>query len=279
MDTVDFTKMQGLGNDFVVLDGLSRTLALPNSQVRHLADRRFGVGCDQVLVAEPPTRDDADVGYRIYNADGSEAEHCGNGVRCLARFLRDRALIAGSELRVETVAGLAVVRLCDDGPVTVNMGPPELDPARVPFRAAARAVTYDVTQDGETFSGGVLSMGNPHLVLRVTNIDEAPAATLGPKLERHPDFPNRVNVGFMQVLDPGNIRLRVYERGAGETLACGTGACAAVVCGRLQGLLDARVNVDLPGGRLVIHWDGEGTPVWMTGPAVSVFDGRISLRL
>lgn len=275
---LEFAKMHGLGNDFVVVDGLTRPVALSTAQVRQIADRRFGVGCDQVLIAEPATRRDADVRYRIYNRDGSETEHCGNGVRCLARFLHDRGLMEGRELRVETANGLAVVRLCDDGPVTVDMGAPILEPSAIPFRAPARANRYELRLKDRVLDVGAVSMGNPHVVLQVADVDTAPVASDGPLLERHSDFPNRVNVGFMQVCDRGSIRLRVFERGAGETLACGTGACAAVVVGRLQGALDAQVEVDLPGGRLVIHWDGEGAPVRMTGPASHVFDGRMALR-
>jgi len=275
METLRFTKMQGLGNDFVVIDAVSQPVRLNGRQVRHLADRRFGIGCDQVLVAEPATRRDADFRYRIFNGDGSEAEHCGNGVRCLARFISDQRLTDRRELRIETVNGLTVVRLCDDGPVTVDMGPPVLAPDRIPFRADDRAVTYPLWVEGTEYRIAAVSMGNPHAVFFVPDVERAPVATLGPLVERHPDFPNRVNVGFAQVVDNGTLRLRVYERAAGETLACGTGACAAVVAGRLQGLLGAQVNVDLPGGRLVIHWEGSEQPVWMTGPAVAVFSGEI----
>lgn len=278
MEMLPFTKMQGLGNDFVLLDGLTRPLSLTCDQIRLLANRRYGVGCDQVLVAEPSRRRDVDVRYRVFNNDGSEAEHCGNGIRCLARFLQDKALIADHEITVETANGLCVVRLCDDGPVTVDMGAPELEPNRIPFHAGARATTYPVRLGDEFVEIAAVSMGNPHAVLQVDNVDSAPVATLGPALEHHPDFPNRVNVGFMQILDPTHVRLRVHERSAGETLACGTGACAAVVAGRLLGRLGTQVAVDLPGGRLVIHWAGEGEAVWMTGPATTVFEGRIPLR-
>lgn len=277
MQRLPFTKMQGLGNDFVVLDGVSRRVELEPAQVRHLADRRLGVGCDQVLVAEPASDPGADFRYRIFNADGGEVEHCGNGVRCLARFLLERGLTERRELVIETSHGRAVVRICCDGPVTVDMGPPILEPARVPFRAEAQAPVYPVRVDGTVLELGVVSMGNPHAVLRVEDVDRAPVTSLGPSIEGHADFPQRVNAGFMQVLAPDHIRLRVYERGVGETLACGTGACAAVVVGRLRGWLDAAVAVDLPGGRLVIHWENGEQPVWMTGPAVSVFDGEITI--
>ena len=277
MGMLEFSKMHGLGNDFVVIDGLTTPIALSTAQVRHIADRRFGVGCDQILIAEPATRHDADVRYRIYNRDGSETEHCGNGVRCLARFLHDRGLANGRELRVETANGLAVVRLREDGQVTVDMGVPVLEPAAIPFRAPERAPRYPLELDGRRLEVGAVSMGNPHLVLEVADVDTAPVESDGPLLERHPDFPNRVNVGFMQVRDRGSIRLRVYERGAGETLACGTGACAAVVAGRLWGRLDGAVTAQLPGGSLLIEWDGEGGSVHMTGPASHVFDGLMSL--
>lgn len=277
MQRLPFTKMQGLGNDFVVLDGVSRRLELEPAQVRHLADRRLGIGCDQVLVAEPASDPEADFRYRIFNADGGEVEHCGNGVRCLARFLLERGLTERRELVIETCHGRAVVRICCDGPVTVDMGPPILEPERIPFRVGGQAPSYPVRVDGAMLELGVVSMGNPHAVLRVEDVDRAPVASLGPSIEGHADFPHRVNAGFMQVLAPDHIRLRVYERGAGETLACGTGACAAVVVGRLRGWLDAAVAVDLPGGRLMIHWKGREQPVWMTGPAVSVFDGEITI--
>jgi len=279
MQRLPFTKMQGLGNDFVVLDGVSRRIELTAAQVRQVADRRLGVGCDQVLIAEPASAPEADFRYRIFNADGGEVEHCGNGVRCLARFLLERGLTERRELTIETRHGRAVVRVCSDGPVTVDMGPPILEPAEVPFRASASApaASYPVRVDGTMLELGVVSLGNPHAVLRVDDVDRAPVTSLGPSLEGHADFPLRVNAGFMQVLAPDHIRLRVYERGVGETLACGTGACAAVVVGRLRGWLGPAVAVDLPGGRLVIHWEGGEQPVWMTGPAVSVFDGEITL--
>ena len=268
-----FTKMQGLGNDFVVIDGIRQSVSLNATLVRRLADRRLGVGCDQVLLAEPASRPDMDVRYRIFNADGGEVEHCGNGVRCLAVFLRDQGLVGKRELRVETPAGEATVTLLGDGRVSVDMGPPRLEPAEIPFEASSRQTRYALRVDDRELAVAALSMGNPHAVLQVTDVDSAPVAHLGPLIEAHPAFPRRVNAGFMQVLARDHIRLRVYERGAGETLACGTGACAAVVAGRLQGLLDAAVAVDLPGGRLDIRWRGEGAPVWMTGPAETVFHG------
>lgn len=272
-----FTKMQALGNDFVVIDAMTQAVGLSPERIRQLADRRFGIGCDQVLLAERPSRPDADVRYRIFNSDGGEVEHCGNGVRCLARFLYEKKLIERHELRVETLNGLTIARLCDDGPIAVNMGPPVLQPQRIPFRSTGQAVEYPLALARETLTIGAISMGNPHAVLQVDDVDTAPVATLGPEIVHHPDFPQRVNAGFMQVLGRDRVRLRVYERGVGETLACGTGACAAVVSGRLRGLLDARVKVELLGGQLMIYWGGDDTPVWMTGPALTVYEGEIRL--
>lgn len=269
-----FTKMQGLGNDFVVIDGIRQSLRLEPDQVRRLADRRLGIGCDQLLVAEPPDAPGMDVRYRIYNADGSEVEHCGNGVRCLAVFLRDQGLLHKRELRVQTATGAATVLLRDDDQVTVDMGPPRLEPADIPFDAPRRAREYDLDVAGVSMPICAISMGNPHAVLRVDDVASAPVARIGPLIETHVRFPNRVNAGFMEIVDAAHIRLRVHERGTGETPACGTGACAAVVAGRLLGLLGPDVRVDLPGGTLRIHWEGEGQPVWMTGPAVSVFQGE-----
>ena len=266
--------MHGLGNDFVVIDGVTQPARLSRDEIRRLADRRFGVGCDQVLVAEPATDPAADFRYRIYNADGGEVEHCGNGVRCLARFLQRLGLAEPGELCFQTSHGLTRVTAHAEGPVTVDMGRPVLDPPAIPFNAAAQADSYALTVDGQTLTIGAVSMGNPHAVVSVDAVETAPVASLGPRIEAHDAFPNRVNVGFMAVLDPGRIRLRVYERGAGETLACGTGACAAVVAGRLQGLLAEEVAVELPGGELMIHWRGGEEPVFMTGPAVTVFAGK-----
>ncbi len=272
--TLAFTKMQGLGNDFVVLDGVSQELALSPALIRALADRRFGIGCDQVLLAEQSDHPQADFRYRIWNADGGEVEHCGNGVRCMARFLIEQGLTTQTELCLETLSGLTHVRLEANDEVTVNMGPPVLTPVDVPFRDEPQALTYPLLVDGQSLSIGVVSMGNPHAVLTVMDIHSAPVARLGPAIESHPDFPKRVNAGFMETVNREKIRLRVYERGVGETLACGTGACAAVVSGILNGVLDATVQVELTGGTLVIHWEGEGQPVWMTGPGVTVFEGR-----
>jgi diaminopimelate epimerase len=275
---LSFTKMHGLGNDFVVIDGFSRSVALNADQVRCIADRRFGVGCDQLLLVERPTVNRADFRYRIFNADGGEVEQCGNGARCFARFVREKGLTTKTEIVVETLAGIIYPRIEADGQVTVNMGEPQFEPAEIPFSAPARATVYDLEVDGKVYQISALSMGNPHAVQVVADVDTAPVTTIGPLIERHLRFPRRVNAGFMQVLSRDCIRLRVYERGAGETLACGTGACAAVAAGRLRGLLGDTVEVRLPGGAMKIAWAGEGEPVWMTGPAVTVFEGTLDLE-
>ena len=272
-----FSKMHGLGNDFVVINAIEQQVDLTAEQVRQLADRRFGVGCDQLLLVEPARRDDVDFTYRIFNADGGEVEQCGNGARCIARFVRDKQLSQANPLRVETAAGIIELTIEEDGQVTVDMGQPVFVPAEVPFQAEVMATSYAIEVDGQQHWVGVVSMGNPHAVMQVEDIDSAPVATLGPLIESHPRFPQRVNAGFMQVLDKQHIRLRVYERGAGETLACGTGACAAVVVGRQQGLLGDKVEVALPGGTLHIQWGGPGQSVMMTGPATTVFEGTIQL--
>ncbi len=272
-----FTKMHGIGNDFVVFDATRETLDLSPQQVRFLADRRFGVGCDQVLLVEAPKQPGTDFYYRIFNADGGEVEQCGNGARCFARFVREHGLATRDEIDVGTRAGTIRLFLEPDGQVRVNMGTPRLDPPQIPFVAEAIAASYDLEVDGRTYPIAAVSMGNPHAVLQVPSVADAPVGNLGPAIQRHPRFPMGVNVGFMQVADGARIRLRVYERGSGETLACGTGACAAVVAGRIQGLLDERVRVTLPGGELIIAWAGAGQPVWMTGPAVFVYEGEITL--
>ncbi len=272
-----FTKMQGLGNDFVVFDGVRQRVTLSTAQCRFLADRRFGIGCDQILLVEPPRLAGTDFQYRIFNADGSEVEQCGNGARCFARFVRDQGLTDQTEIPVGTAAGPIHLFLEADGQVRVNMGTPRFTPERIPFLATAEADSYDLEVDGQTLRIGAVSLGNPHAVLPVPDLDQAPVARLGPLIESHPRFPRRVNAGFMQILDPGHIRLRVFERCAGETLACGTGACAAVAVGHRLGLLDETVRVSLPGGDLRITWAGGTEPLWMTGPAVSVFSGEIEL--
>ena len=273
-----FTKMHGLGNDFVMIDAVNQSVTLTPEQVRRLADRRFGIGCDQVLIVERPTRAECDFRYRIFNADGGEVEQCGNGARCFVRFVHDQGLSTKNEFVVETLGGDIYPKLEPGGMVTVNMGVPRFEPREVPFEASARQPVYDLEVDGVAVPVTVLSMGNPHAVQVVADVECAPVTTQGPKIEHHPRFPKRVNAGYMQVQDRSHIHVRVWERGAGETLACGTGACAAVVAGRLRGLLDENVAVRLRGGTLQITWRGEGQPVMMAGPAVSVFEGEIDLE-
>jgi diaminopimelate epimerase len=272
-----FTKMQGVGNDFVVIDAVRQRVALDPDRARRLADRHFGVGCDQILLIEAARLPGTDFYYRIFNASGEEVEHCGNGARCFLRFVRDQGLTDRREIRVETMNGVIVPRLEADGRVTVDMGPPEFEPARIPFAAERLAPTYWLDVEGVAVEIVAVSMGNPHAVQVVDDVDTAPVLTQGPLIERHLRFPKRVNAGFMQVVGRDRIRLRVYERGAGETLACGTGACAAVVAGIQLGLLDAVVQVSTHGGELTIAWQGEGQPVFMTGPAETVFEGEIEI--
>lgn len=272
-----FSKMHGLGNDFVVLDGVRQQVSLSPEQLRFLADRHFGVGFDQLLLVEPATQPGVDFRYRIFNADGSEVEQCGNGARCFARFVFDQGLTDKREIRVETKKGVIAPRLEADGQVTVDMGAPRFAPAEIPFISDSDAVVQSLDLDGTTVDISVVSMGNPHAVQLVADVDTAPVAVHGPLTESHPRFPERVNAGFLQVLDRHSARLRVYERGSGETLACGTGACAAVVAGIRRGLLDSPVRVATRGGELTIAWAGPGQPVLMTGPAVTVFTGEIEL--
>lgn len=272
-----FTKMHGIGNDFVVIDGINQAVNLSAAQVQRIADRHFGVGCDQLLLVEAYAGEEADFRYRIFNADGSEVEQCGNGARCFARFVYDQGLTQKTTIPVMTASGLIVLNIQPDGQVTVNMGVPEFTPERIPFISEQRQTLYNREVAGERVAFSVVSMGNPHAVLQVADSDAAPVGVLGSALEQHPSFPRRVNVGFMQVLGRDHIRLRVFERGVGETLGCGTGACAAVAAGRIQGLLDTHVRVTLPGGDLQVRWDGEGKPVWMTGPAETVFRGTLRL--
>ncbi len=274
---IEFTKMHGLGNDFVVIDAINQAIALNDEQIRFIADRHFGVGCDQLLLVERPQGEEAEFRYRIFNADGGEVEQCGNGARCFARFVVDKGLTKSREIPVETAGGLIVLALEDNGQVTVNMGVPRLEPSSLPFTADAAAPVYSIETSAGILDIGAVSMGNPHAVLQVDDIEQAPVELLGPELESHPRFPQRVNVGFMQVLSPGEIRLRVYERGAGETLACGTGACAAVAAGIIQGKLQESVKVGLPGGELVIRWPDKNRPLYMTGPATNVFEGKLKL--
>jgi diaminopimelate epimerase len=272
-----FTKMHGLGNDFVVFDGVSQVVALSPEQCRRIADRHFGVGCDQILLVEKPSRADVDFRYRIFNADGSEVEQCGNGARCFVRFVHDKGLTEKTTIRVETASRVIEPRLLDNGLVTVDMGAPRFAPAAIPFIADAEALAYPLKVGQHTIEISALSMGNPHAVLRVNDLDSAPVDILGAAIESHQRFPQRVNAGFMQVLTPHDIRLRVYERGTGETLACGTGACAAAVAGIRHGWLKSPVSVHTRGGNLVIEWAGGNASVCMTGPAVTVFEGDIEL--
>ncbi|MFN7888556.1 MAG: diaminopimelate epimerase [Betaproteobacteria bacterium] len=279
-----FTKMQGAGNDFVMLDGIAQPFALTAAQLRQLADRRFGVGADQVLLVERPTVPGADFRYRIFNADGGEVEQCGNGARCFVKFVRARGLTGQRAIRVQTAGGIIEPRLEDDGGVTVDMGVPRFEPAALPFDVEGLAATADgalhvwpLDVDGAVRPVAVASMGNPHAVQIVADVDGAPVATEGPRIEHHPRFAHRVNAGYMQIVDRHAIRLRVWERGVGETLACGTGACAAVATGIARGRLDTPVAVALRGGQLRIAWDGPGQPVWMSGPAEEVFHGEIDL--
>lgn len=272
-----FSKMHGLGNDFMVVDLVTQSGQIRSDKVRELSDRNFGIGFDQLLIVEQPSRPDVDFRYRIFNADGSEVENCGNGARCFARFVYDQHLTGKRDIRVETANGLMELHLTDDRQVVVDMGKPILEPKVIPFEADSFAPEYKVHIEGiGEVALGAVSMGNPHAVVRVDNIDTAAVEEWGPLIEPHPVFPRKVNVGFMEVVDEHHIRLRVFERGAGETLACGTGACAAVVSGQLRGWLKPGVTVSLPGGDLFIEWDGESN-VRMTGPAVTVYDGRINI--
>jgi diaminopimelate epimerase len=277
-----FTKMHGQGNDFVMLNAIAQPAAshLSAAQIRAIADRHFGVGCDQVLLAEAARSSDADFRYRIFNASGEEVEHCGNGSRCFPVFVRAEGLTNKSELVVETMNGLIRPRILADGQVTVDMGAPRFAPAEVPFVATSEATTYPLDVDGVQLHVGVVSMGNPHAVQVVNDVEVAPVTTLGPLIEHHARFPKRVNAGFMQVVSRNHIKLRVWERGAGETLACGTGACAAVVTGIRWGLLDAAVRVSTHGGELSVTWDGSNdthASVFMSGAASLVFRGEIDL--
>ena len=269
-----FTKMHGLGNDFMVVDMVTQSVRLSPEQIRDLADRRFGIGFDQLLLVEPPSRPEMDFRYRIFNADGSEVEQCGNGARCFARFVRDKKLTVKELIRVETTKGNIELRVEKNGDITVNMGEPILDPWDIPFKTDRQSITYNLEVDGRELEIAAVSMGNPHAVLQVEDVGSAPVEKLGPVIHRHVRFPERCNAGFMEIVNPSEIRLRVYERGVGETLACGTGACAAVVAGRLRGMLEETVTVSLPGGSLSITWKGDGYPVMMTGPATRVYEGQ-----
>jgi diaminopimelate epimerase len=274
---LQFTKMHGCGNDFVVIDLISQDYKLRPQDVRKLADRHFGVGCDQVLVVEAPHNPQVDFRYRIYNADGKEVEQCGNGARCFARFVREKKLTAKRVISVETTAGVIELKVHPNSDVDVIMGEPEFEPGKIPFAAPARSQSYLLRLDDRELEIGAVSMGNPHAVLRVNSVSKAEVEHLGPLIESHPDFPQRVNAGFMQIVSDTEIKLRVYERGVGETLACGTGACAAVAYGISRGWLSESVTVTLPGGKLSISWAGQGQPVVMTGPTAVVFEGTIKI--
>ena len=272
-----FTKMHGAGNDFVVVDATRAPLAVDAAGIRRLADRHLGIGFDQMLVVEPARNRDTDFYYRIFNADGGEVSQCGNGARCFVRFVHDKGLSAKNAIRVETRSGVIEPRLESDGRVTVNMGLPVFEPGRIPFVAKQLASTYELEVNGRRVEICAVSMGNPHAVQVVADVDAAPVASEGPLIERHVRFPDRINAGYMQIVDRRHIKLRVFERGAGETLSCGTGACAAVVAGITRGLLDSPVKVDTRGGVLEIAWMGAAQPVFMTGPAQSVFEGEIEV--
>lgn len=274
---VPFTKMQGIGNDFMVVDAISQAVYLNQAQISQLAHRNFGVGFDQLLMIEAPQHPEADFHFRIFNADGTEAGHCGNGARAVAKFVRQKGLTWKRELRLSTNTATMSTVFEDNGLVTINMGKPRLEPEKVPLRFAEQADTYMIDANGIRYKIGAVSMGNPHCVLQVNDIDSAPVQKVGPILSQHSYFPAQANVGFMQVVGSDEIKLRVFERGVGETLACGTGACAAVVAGRLQNLLDEKVKVSLPGGSLWIRWAGKGRNVYMTGSAKVVFEGQIDI--
>lgn len=272
---VKFTKMHGLGNDFVVIDAVNQPVCLTEAQIRHLADRHFGVGCDQVLLVEPPPDETVDFRYRIFNADGGEVAQCGNGARCFARFVRVKGLIDRDIVRVATAAGRMLLELVDANRVRVEMGVPRFAPQEIPLAVHEESLEYQVEIDGVSWRFGAVSLGNPHGVIVVPDVAAAPVAEVGAVLSSHRLFPEQVNVGFMQVVDSHRIRLRVFERGVGETLACGSGACAAVIVGVEQGLLRCPVTVQLPGGELRVEWGGRGTPAILIGPAEFVFEGEI----
>ena len=274
---IHFSKMHGLGNDFVVIDAINQYINLTSEQIRFMSNRHFGIGFDQLLLVEKPTSDNADFKYRIFNADGSEVGQCGNGARCFARFVRDKKLSDKNEICVDTNSGQLLLRFTEQDLITVNMGIPKHNPIEIPLLAEQETLLYTVTVNDEKTRFGAVSMGNPHAVIQVENIEKAPVDSLGKLLERHTLFPERANIGFMQIINKKVIKLRVYERGASETLACGSGACAAVVIGIEQNQLDKEVCVELPGGKLTISWSGRGEPVLMTGPACHVFDGTLIL--
>lgn len=272
-----FTKMHGLGNDFMVIDQINQTIEPTAEQIRHWGDRHRGVGFDQCLLVSRPTRPDCEFRYRIFNCDGGEVEHCGNGARCFARYVQDKGLTQSASIPVQTARGRMILTLEPDGMVTVDMGPPSFEPAHIPLLAAQDTPLHTFTVGDASYQLTCLSVGNPHGVMQVPDIDQAPVTTLGPQLENHPNFPNRANIGFMQVIDREQLRLRVFERGVGETQACGTGACAAAVAAIRLGLVESTVTVTMAGGSLRIHWQGNDEPVMMTGPATTVFEGTVTL--
>ena len=272
-----FTKMHGLGNDFVVFNALQTPIELGAEQIRAIADRRFGIGCDQVLMIEASQTPGVDIRYRIFNADGNEVEQCGNGVRCVGDYLRRRSLIEGDSIKVETINGLVTIHFEDNDQIRVNMGVPVFEPEAIPLVAAQRQTQYPLALDAAELEIMAVSIGNPHAVLIVEDVAQAPVLSRGREIQGHVLFPESVNVGFMEIVNPARIRLRVYERGVGETLACGTGACGAVVVGINAGRLANEVNVELKGGNLKISWAGEGQAVWMSGPATTVYEGQIEI--
>lgn len=274
---INFSKMHGLGNDFMVVDNVTDNVFITTEQIRKLSDRNFGVGFDQLLMVEPPYDPDLDFHYRIFNADGGEVSQCGNGARCFARFVKMKGLVNKSKIRVSTKNGKMTLYLERDGNITVNMGMPKFDPKQVPFKANKTEATYIIRLEEQTVLCGVVSVGNPHCVIICDDIDNADIETLGPQIATHERFPEQTNVGFMEILDDGNIKLRVWERGVGETLACGSGACAAVVVGQMQKKLGQEVSVELPGGQLKVRYKGAGDHIKMTGPATHIFDGKINL--
>ena len=274
---IEFTKMHGLGNDFVVINAINQDISLDEKQVQFIADRHFGIGCDQLLLVEKPGSNTADFRYRIYNNNGGEVEQCGNGARCFAKFVHAEGLTEKTEISAITSNGRIVLRLQVNGDVTVDMGSPVLNPQDIPFQANQTQSTYEVSIADEVISFSAVSMGNPHAVILVDDVDTTEVERIGKALQNHESFPNSVNVGFMQIIDSSHVKLRVYERGVGETLACGSGACAAVVAGSIQGLLEKTVETQLLGGNLSIHWAGDENPVMMTGSATTVFKGKITL--
>jgi diaminopimelate epimerase len=272
-----FVKMHGIGNDFVLVDNMSRELDLDSGQIRLLADRRRGIGCDQLLIVEPARGSEADVRARIFNSDGSEVGQCGNGLRCLAAYLRDAGIVSGSRIGIEAGQGMVRARLANGHAAIVDMGIPRFEPREVPFLTETRAPSYSVEVGSQRLEIGVVSLGNPHAVIRVDDCEAAPVEALGPAVQSLEAFPEGVNVGFMQVLDDRRVNLRVFERGVGETMACGSGACAAVAVGRMRGWLGSSVSVTLPGGELKVQWDGEGQPIWLSGPTQRAFEGIFEL--